>query len=62
MINVLNGILKKDTEGPYNGLGNISRFLDHGPAFGDGITEAIQKFQKTLQILDDIDAMESGRS
>jgi hypothetical protein len=62
MIDVLNGILKKDTEGKYSGLGNISHFSSHNPAFGDGITESIQKFQKTLQLLDDIDAMESGRN
>ncbi|MDR2259050.1 MAG: DUF5312 domain-containing protein [Treponema sp.] len=62
MINVLNGILKKDIEGKYDGLGNIAQLSGRGPAFINGITEAIQKFQKTLQLLDDIDAMESGRN
>jgi hypothetical protein len=62
MINVLNGILKKDFEGKYDGLGNMSQFSGRGPAFINGITESIQKFQKTLQLLDDIDVMESGRN
>jgi hypothetical protein len=62
MIKVLNGILRKDTEGKYDTLGNISQFSGRGPAFVNGITESIQKFQKTLQLLDDIDVMESGRN
>jgi hypothetical protein len=62
MINVLNGLLKKDIEGKYDGLGNMAQFSARGPAFVNGITESIQKFQKTLQLLNDIDAMESGRN
>jgi hypothetical protein len=61
MINILNGILKKDADGKYDTLGNLSRLAGKGPAFINGIAESIQKFQKTLQLLDDIDAMESGR-
>jgi hypothetical protein len=61
MINVLNGIITKDPSGKYDGLGNISQLSGKGPAFVNGITESIQKFQKTLQLLDDIDVMESGR-
>jgi hypothetical protein len=62
MIKVLNGILKKDIEGKYDSLGNISQLSGRSPAFLNGITESIQKFQKTLQLLDDIDIMESGRN
>jgi hypothetical protein len=62
MINVLNGILKKDIEGKYDTLGNIFQFSGRGPGFVNGVTESVQKFQKTLQLLDDIDAMESGRN
>jgi hypothetical protein len=61
MINILNGILKKDPDGKYDTLGNLSRLAGKGPAFLNGISESIQKFRKTLQLLDDIDAMESGR-
>jgi hypothetical protein len=62
MINVLNGIVTKDLSGKYDGLGNLSHLSGKGPAFLNGIAESIQKFQKTLQLLDDIDAMESGRN
>jgi hypothetical protein len=62
MINVLNGIVRKDVEGKYDTLGNMFQFSGRGPGFLNGITESIQKFQKTLQLLDDIDAMESGRN
>ncbi|MDR0624577.1 MAG: DUF5312 domain-containing protein [Treponema sp.] len=61
MINVLNGIVKKDIEGKYDTLGNMARLSGKSPAFLNGINESIQKFQKTLQLLDDIDIMESGR-
>jgi hypothetical protein len=61
MINILNGILRKDPGGRYDTLGNLSRLTGKGPAFINGIAESIQKFQKALQLLDDIDAMESGR-
>jgi hypothetical protein len=61
MINILNGILKKDLDGKYDTLGNLSRLAGKGPVFINGIAESIQKFQKALQLLDDIDAMEGGR-
>jgi hypothetical protein len=32
-----------------------------GTAFPDSIMDTIQKLQKTLQLLDDIDLMELGR-
>jgi hypothetical protein len=62
MINILNGILGKDRDGKYDVLGNMSRLSGRGPAFVNSIADSIQKFQKTLQLLDDIDAMESGRN
>jgi hypothetical protein len=61
MINILNGILKKDPGGKYDTLGNLSHLAGKGPVFINGIAESIQKFQKALQLLDDIGAMESGR-
>jgi hypothetical protein len=61
MIKVLNGIVKKDPDGKYDTLANLSALSGKGTAFINGITESIQKFQKTLQLLDDIDAMESSR-
>jgi hypothetical protein len=61
MINILNGVLGRDLGGKYDVLGNMSQLSGRGPAFVNGINDSIQKFQKTLQLLDDIDVVESGR-
>jgi hypothetical protein len=61
MINILSGLLGNSLGGKYGGLGNMAQLSIRGPAFVNGINDAIQKFQKTLQLLDDMDAMESGR-
>jgi hypothetical protein len=61
MINILNGILDKDTKGKYDTLANLSKLTGKGTQFITGVTETIQQFQKVIQLLDDIDAMESGR-
>jgi hypothetical protein len=61
MINILNGILEKDTKGKYDTLANMSKLSGKGTRFVAGIGETIQQFQKVLQLLDDIDAMEAGR-
>jgi hypothetical protein len=62
MINILNGIMGKDPGGKYDTLGNMAQLAGKGTAFTGGITDSIQKFQKTLQLMDDIDIMESGRN
>jgi hypothetical protein len=62
MTNILYGILGKDPGGKYDVLGNMSQLAGRGPAFVNNISDSIQKFQKTLQLLDDIDVMESGRN
>jgi hypothetical protein len=61
MINVLNGILKKDISGKYETLANLNQLAGKGPAFLNGLTESVQQFQKTLKLLDDIDIMEAGK-
>lgn len=61
MINILNGILNKDTKGKYDSLANMQQMAGKGAEFINEISEAVQKFQKVIQILDDIDAMEAGR-
>ncbi|MDR1374527.1 MAG: DUF5312 domain-containing protein, partial [Treponema sp.] len=62
MIGVLNGVIRKDRNGVYDTLGNLSQFAaGKGPALITSINDAIQQFQKTLQLLDDIDEMEAGR-
>ncbi|MDR0624607.1 MAG: DUF5312 domain-containing protein [Treponema sp.] len=62
MVNILNGILGNSSGGKYGGLGNAARLSGRGTTLVNSIGDAIQKFQKTLQLLDDIDAMESGRN
>jgi hypothetical protein len=57
MIKVLNGILKKDPDGKYDTLGNLAQLSGKTMTFSNGMVESIQKFQKTLQMLDDIDSM-----
>jgi hypothetical protein len=61
MINILNGVLGKDAAGRYDTLGNLAQLAGRGTNFTVSIAEAVEKFQKTLQIMDDIEVMESGR-
>jgi hypothetical protein len=39
----------------------MSKLSGKGTRFVTGIGETIQQFQKVLQLLDDIEAMEAGR-
>jgi hypothetical protein len=61
MINILSGIINRDTKGKYDTIANMAKFTGSGPEFIEGIGDSMQKFQKVTQILDDIDAMEAGR-
>jgi hypothetical protein len=61
MINILGGILKKSADEKYDTLINLSALAGRGTAFVDGITQSIDLFKKALKLLDDIDAMETGR-
>lgn len=61
MINILGGILGRDNRGRYFSLSNLSRMTDKSGEFIKIITDAISKFMRVLEILDDIDALESGR-
>ncbi|MDR2211295.1 MAG: DUF5312 domain-containing protein [Spirochaetaceae bacterium] len=61
MINVLGGILKKSPDGKYDSLSNLSALSGRGTAFADGIVKSISQFRKALQLLDEIDSMETGR-
>ena len=58
---ILKGILKKSDDGKYDNLANLSVLAGRGTAFMDGIKESITSLNKTIQLLDDIDAMEAGR-
>jgi hypothetical protein len=67
----LNAIITKDREGNYEALSNMARFIGKNDpsstvqshkemVFLNSVTETIQKLQKTMQLLDDIDVMEIG--
>jgi hypothetical protein len=67
----LNAIKAKDREGNYDALSNMARFIGKNDpsstelthketTFLNSITEVIQKFQKTLQLMDIIDSLEVG--
>ena len=61
MINILNGILGKDTRGRYDTLANLSQLAGKGSMFLTGLEEIVQLFQRFIKLLDDIEAMENGR-
>ena len=57
LINILNGILKKDACGKYDTLANFEKLSGNPPdVFINGIAESIKQFQQALQILSDINA------
>ncbi|MDR2483973.1 MAG: DUF5312 domain-containing protein [Treponema sp.] len=58
LINVLNGILKKEAGGKYDTLANIDKLAGKTPeVFLDGVTELVNKFQQALRIIKDIDTL-----
>jgi len=61
MIKVLGGILKKTDDAKYDTLANLSVFNGRGTAFSDGVEESLNQLKKTLQLLNDVEAMEAGR-
>ena len=62
MVNILGGILGKDPKGKYDTLTNFSKIAGKdSKLFTDDLDEAIQQFKTVLKLLDDIEAMESGR-
>ncbi|MCL2318975.1 MAG: DUF5312 domain-containing protein [Treponema sp.] len=61
MVNILDGILGRDSRGKYDSLSNLAKLAGKGNQFMTGLDETIQQFQRVLSLLDDIDAMENGR-
>jgi hypothetical protein len=57
MIDILNIILRNEPDGKYDILGNFAKLAGKTSVFADNLTDAIQKLQKTFQILDDINAI-----
>jgi len=61
MINILNGILGRDSKGRYFPLVNLSTVVGKNTEFMAGMNEVIKSFELVLRVLDDIEAMEIGR-
>ena len=61
MVNILGGILGRDTRSKYDTLANLAKMAGKGSQFMTSLDETILKFQKVISLLDDIDAMENGR-
>ena len=61
MVGILNGILGKDLRGKYDSLSNLAKMAGKGTVFLSSLEETIQLFQRFIGIMDDIEAMESGR-
>ena len=59
LVNVLNGIIKKDSSGRFEGLANMAQLTNKNHTLVNGINDAIQTFQQALQLLDDIAAINS---
>ena len=60
MVNILGGILGRDTRGKYLSLTNLSKISGKDNKFINGAGDVIQQFRKVLKLLDDIEVMESG--
>jgi hypothetical protein len=61
MINVLNGIMKKDLVGKYDTLINFSKLADKGTVFTDGLVIAAQNARTALTLLDEIKFLEAEK-
>jgi hypothetical protein len=59
MINLLNGILKKDGVGQYDTLANFTKIAGKGTAFTDNLNITVQNAQTALKLLNDINFLES---
>jgi len=61
MVNILSGILGRDTRTKYDTLSNLAKMAGKGNQFMTSLDETIQQFQQVLKLMDDIEAMETSR-
>jgi hypothetical protein len=61
MIDLVNGILGRDTRGKYDTLVNLARLAGKDNQFNIGLNETVNQFETTLRLLEDIEALESGK-
>jgi hypothetical protein len=60
MIKILEGFIRKETDGNYDTLANITQISSKIPNFISAVDNSIYRFQQTLQFLDTIDMLELG--
>jgi hypothetical protein len=60
-INILNGILQKDSGGKYETLSNLNQIAGKGPAFLNGLAGTVQILEKAYRIMENIGVMETGK-
>jgi hypothetical protein len=60
MIDIIVSVMNNDSDGKYDILGNFNKIAAKVPSFTASLTEVIQKLQKAVQLLDDIN-MIGGR-
>jgi hypothetical protein len=58
LVNLLNGILKKDETGMYGALANFTKIAGRGSSFTDNLNITVQNARTALKILEDITSME----
>jgi hypothetical protein len=58
MIHILGGIIGMEGGGKYSPLSNLAKLSGKSGEFIKSINEAAQKFQKTLEILDEVDSLD----
>jgi hypothetical protein len=61
MINILGGVLKKETGGKYESLTNLPALAGKGDVFINGLNDSLVRFQQALHIMAEIELMESGK-
>jgi hypothetical protein len=61
LINILNGILKKETGGKYDALTNFSALAGKGDAFAHGLDQSLAQLRQALSLIDEIQLMESEK-
>ncbi|QQO11131.1 DUF5312 family protein [Breznakiella homolactica] len=62
LIQVLNGILKKDPTGHFDTLSNLASFTGKNtPLFTDSIEDTLDKLEKALNLLDEVNILEVGK-
>ena len=61
IVNLLSGVLGKDTNGRYDILINFSKIAAANSQFATGVSDVLSKFQTVCRIFHDIDDTENGK-